>query len=104
LPSSVRTRPDKSDFTHVAVESLDAIGGRGLFEDLEIASLGWVDQRQVLRLHDELTGELARGGEDYDVFALWMVAGVELWFRAQFGRDRDLVGQADAAPPVPVAI
>ena len=101
LPPSVRNRPDKSDFTHVAVQSLQALGGRNLFEHLEIASLGWVDQRQIVRLYAEMEQQLAAGGDDYDIFGLWMVAGVELWFRAMFGRERET---AVAADPVAVAV
>lgn len=44
LPRSVRTREDKADFTFYVVESLVALGGRRLFEHLEVASRGWVDQ------------------------------------------------------------
>ena len=104
LPLSVRHRPGKSDFTHVAVESLAVLGGRALFEQLEIASLGWVDQRQALRLCAQMEQQLAAGGDDYDVFALWMVAGVELWFRAMFGQDGRTAYPVDPAQPVAVAI
>ena len=85
LPASVRWRRDKADFTHYVVESLTALGGRRLFEHLEVASMGWVDQHEVTRLYAELERQLAAGEDDYDIFPLWMVAAVELWFRAMFG-------------------
>ena len=104
LPSSVQKRADKSDFAHVAVEALGALGGRTLFDDLEIADAGWIDQRQVVRLLTETERQLAAGGNDYDIFALWMVAGVELWHRAMFGRDSGAPRVAHPARPAAVAI
>ena len=99
LPASVRRRTDKAYFTRYVVESLTVLGGRQLFERLQVASMGWVEQREVLRLYDRLEQQLAAGGDDYDVFALWMVAGVELWFCATFGSE-----PAGSALADPVAV
>ncbi len=81
LPVSVLERETKADFSHHVVTALRALGGRRRFEELAVAEAGWVDQAEVLRLYDEMEDQLAKGEDDYDIFTLWFVAGVELWLR-----------------------
>ncbi len=86
LPPCVRDRVDKADFSPVVPRAIEAIGGREFFEDLTIARLGWVDQSCVIEMYRRANRLLAAADPDYCIpmFRLWMIAGVELWYRAVF--------------------
>jgi asparagine synthase (glutamine-hydrolysing) len=87
LPDSVYQRKTKGDFTDIVPEALAAIGGKDLLDHLHIASsCGWVRQpavsaayRHALRLFERREDEAAGLVND-----LWMMAGVELWYRSVF--------------------
>ncbi len=86
LPPSVYHRTDKADFSPVVPGGVEAIGGGPFFENLTIASLGWVNQARITAMHRRASQLLAAGNPDYcmPMFRLWMIAGVELWYRAVF--------------------
>ena len=86
LPASVAARTDKADFSTVVPAALEALGGAALLDHLHIASLGWVRQDVVSRKYREARLLFARRDEWFcrEMLHLWMVAGVELWYRTVF--------------------
>ena len=86
LPETVRQRRTKADFSHLFAEALKALGGERLFDSLAIMSMGWVDGVWVRRMYQQMTQLYARGDEGYarHVWPLWMVFGIELWFKTVF--------------------
>ncbi len=87
LPSCVYHRLDKADFSPVLPRAIEAVGGRRLYDRLRIGDLGWVDQRRVREMYQRAHGLLNAGDAGYcaPMFRLWMIAGVELWYRSVFG-------------------
>jgi asparagine synthase (glutamine-hydrolysing) len=83
LPEIVRTRPDKGEFSHVLAKASQTLGNRFSLDSMAIASLGWVKpdtirsryQRMVLRY------EADDPGYTEGIWNLWMVFGIEAWFR-----------------------
>jgi asparagine synthase (glutamine-hydrolysing) len=96
LPESVRTRPDKAEFSGLFVDALSAIGGESFFADLDIARLGWVDGKEVVGRHRRMLARLAAGDPYYgdDAWVLWMIAGIETWRRSMEKTIRGAEGQA----------
>lgn len=91
LPESVRSRQDKADFTHADLEALAALaalGGSRFLDRLAIASHGWVDQRRVSTMYQQVRRLDAGDDTDGVSGALWMVAAVELWFRTAILNER----------------
>ena len=87
LPPSVAARHDKADFTHSDMAALEALGGVGFMDTLQIASEGWIDQRRVSALYREAARRgVPEGDTGRDVGALWLIASVEIWFRAAIAR------------------
>jgi hypothetical protein len=65
--------------------------------------MGWVDGGQILTTYQTMARYYSRGDEAYrfHVAALWMVFGVELWFRTLFSEHSahlDLPTRPEAAP------
>ena len=88
LPSSVRRRLDKADFTPCVVQAFDALGGTAALGALRIADEGWVSQDRVDQLCDRAR-LLRRRGDDGLAGALlnlWMIACVESWYRLVFAK------------------
>jgi asparagine synthase (glutamine-hydrolysing) len=86
LPETVRTRADKADFSHVFAETLQHLGGDGLFDSMAIASAGWV-KSDVVRSEYQTLVRLYKAGDPSFIsytWHLWMVLGVEAWFQAMF--------------------
>jgi asparagine synthase (glutamine-hydrolysing) len=86
LPERVRERLGKAEFSHVFVRALQAQGGERLFASLAIASLGWVDGKQVLRMYRHMAQLYSWGDGGYITYVLplWMIFGIELWIKAIF--------------------
>ena len=88
LPESVRQRSSKGDFTNSFQDAFRLLGGETLFDYLAIETLGWVDgdqARKILRL--ELSANACiqqRRGCISQCYPVWMIAGVDLWFRSVF--------------------
>ena len=89
LPESVRQRNSKGDFTNSFQDAFRLLGGETLFDSLAIEALGWVDgneARKMLRL--ELSANACirqRQGCIVHAYPVWMVTGINLWFRTVFG-------------------
>lgn len=87
LPVAIETRLTKADFGHVMLDAFEILGGRAFFEQLQIGDCGWVDPEAVCRgydlvrarspLTDPVAGSLLP--------RLWILAAVELWYRAVYG-------------------
>jgi asparagine synthase (glutamine-hydrolysing) len=88
LPESVRQRGSKGDFTNSFHEAFSRLGGETLFDQLSIEQLGWIDgkrARKMLRLeidHDACI-EQSQGCINH-CYPVWMVTGVNLWFKTVF--------------------
>ncbi len=91
LPQAVATRRGKAEFSQVFVEALRQVG-RSRFESLRIATAGWVNERRILRMYDGIKGQPTseQGVTARDLWTLWHVFGLELWFAEAFGK-----GEAD---------
>jgi asparagine synthase (glutamine-hydrolysing) len=106
LPETVRTRADKADFSHVFAETLQALGGDGLFDSLAIASVGWVKLDEVRSKYQTLTRLYKEEDPSFISYTwhLWMVFGVEAWFRTVFVNSGVAAASRSATQPVaPVA-
>lgn len=86
LPESVKQRRDKADFSYAFADALRTQGGEQFFSSLAIASLGWIDGAQVLGMYRQMVKLYAHADARYlkYVWPLWMVFGIELWFKAIF--------------------
>ncbi len=91
LPGTVRQRRTKADFSHLFAEALNALGGERLFGSLAIASMGWVDGACVRQMYQQMERLYGEGDKHYTqhVWPLWMIFGIELWFRSHY-LNRDL--------------
>jgi asparagine synthase (glutamine-hydrolysing) len=87
LPTAIDRRSTKADFGHVIERTFEALGGRRFFEALAVAEAGWVDaasacrEYDLIRTHSALTDMRAASL----LPRLWMLAAVELWYRAAYG-------------------
>lgn len=86
LPASVRERVDKADFSCVFAHALIAEPMMAIFRSLGVSSMGWVDGGKVWADYELMANCYSRGNEDYRFYVahLWMILGVELWFRSIF--------------------
>ncbi|MDF0676281.1 MAG: asparagine synthase (glutamine-hydrolyzing) [Nitrospira sp.] len=86
LPASVRERVDKADFSCVFAHALIAEPMMAIFRSLSVSSMGWVDGGKVWADYQLMANCYSRGNEDYRFYvaSLWMILGVELWFRSIF--------------------
>jgi asparagine synthase (glutamine-hydrolysing) len=86
LPPSVRERVDKADFSCIFAQALIAEPMMAIFRSLSVSSMGWVDGGKVWANYQMMANSYSRGNEDYRFYvaSLWMILGVELWFRTIF--------------------
>lgn len=86
LPRSVRERTDKADFSCIFAHTLLSESTASIFRSLSVASMGWVDEGQIRNDYESMASLYAKGNEDYrfHVSPLWMILGVELWWRTIF--------------------
>jgi len=92
LPEVVRIRRTKADFSHAFAEALKTLGGESLFNSLAIASMGWVDGAWVRRMYQQMAQlyALGDGGYTRHVWPLWMIFGIELWFKTLFLKQENI--------------
>lgn len=90
LPEQIRNRRTKADFGHVFFEAYPVVDGDRYFRDLGIASIGWVDGRKISRMYEKMLQSQRRGevGWMEYIWTLWMVLGIELWYRWVIERER----------------
>lgn len=88
LPPAIGARLTKSDLGFTLRDTIDALGGRRFFAGLRMAAAGWVDASAACRGYDVV----CRASSPADPVAgsllarLWLLASMELWFRAQYDR------------------
>ena len=92
LPPSIRERVIKADFSCIFAQTLLSESMMAIFRSLSVASMGWVDGDKIWTAYERMAACYSRGDEAYrfDVAALWMVFGMELWFRTLFLEPREL--------------
>ena len=88
LPQSVQRRRTRGSGSTRLVRAVEALGVAEVFARLAIADAGWVRQEAVDAMSHRMHVRWARGDAAYndDAFALWIIGGVELWFRKTFGK------------------
>lgn len=86
LPPSIRQRTTKADFSEVFPQAFQAVEGEKIFADLAIASMGWIDGIKAQKIYRRMMKLYFSGNRDYAEFTwvLWMVFGIEIWFRTVF--------------------
>ncbi len=89
LPTSVRERVIKSDFSCIFAQALLTESIAAVFQSLSVSFMGWVDGPKIWSDYQTMARSYQNGNEAYrfHVAPLWMVFGVELWFRTLFGDD-----------------
>lgn len=92
LPEVIRQRRTKAHFTHLTAETLLAAGQRGFFDSLSLEGLGWIDGAQVRTMYQQMVQDYAQANTKYITYVrnLWMIYGVELWFKAVFENHQGL--------------
>ncbi len=90
LPESVRQRSSKGDFTSSFQDAFRLLGGEAMFDSLAIAAQGWINEeqaRQMLRLELNTSACIQqREGCISQCYPVWMIAGIDLWFRNAFSK------------------
>jgi asparagine synthase (glutamine-hydrolysing) len=84
VPEAVRCRRDKPDFSPLVVRALAAHGGEEVFRDLAIAEQGWIDPAPLAEMYRNMLADYSRANDRYmsAAWTLWMICGIERWFRA----------------------
>lgn len=89
LPEPVDTRLTKSDFGHLMLQAFEILGGRRFFERLQTGECGWVDRDAACRGYDLVRARspLTDPAAGSLLPRLWILAAVELWYRAVYGSE-----------------
>lgn len=92
IPEKIRTRRTKADFSHLSPQAYQVLDGERIFNSLAVAEMGWINAAQALRIYQESAKFYAVGDDRYMnyTWTLWMVFGVELWFRKVFLKEEML--------------
>jgi asparagine synthase (glutamine-hydrolysing) len=90
LPPPIGARTTKADLSSTLQRLLDAYGGAAFMQGLEIAAAGWVDADEARRGYDVVrqAASLADPVPGALIARLWLLAAVEVWFRAVYGSGR----------------
>jgi asparagine synthase (glutamine-hydrolysing) len=88
LPPPLGARLTKSDLGFSLRDAIDALGGRRFFERLRLADAGWVDAAAACRGYDVVSRGASPAGpvEGALLSRLWLLAAIEVWFRAAYDR------------------
>lgn len=85
LPDLVRERSTKAEFSPVFLRAFESLGGRQFFASLVSASQGWVQKEAVGCMYAEtLRVSASDDAAVPHLWPLWMVAGIESWFKTVF--------------------
>lgn len=80
MPQSVCQRVAKAEFSQVVLAMFENVGAEKVFDSLTLESLGWVNGDEVRKMYRNWR-ENRKGRE---LWALWAILGVELWFNEAF--------------------
>jgi len=88
LPPSVHSRRDKAHFADMFSDQLRMLGGGAMFESLTIAGLGWVNADRVRLMYKQMEKFAREGfkGPVTYIWILWIIFGIDLWWRLVFER------------------
>jgi asparagine synthase (glutamine-hydrolysing) len=88
LPESIRLRQTKAEFSHVFSRAYEAQVPLETFDSLAIADVRWVSGEAPGRMYRDLRARTRNGAWGYHRanWPLWMIYGVETWFRNEFSR------------------
>jgi asparagine synthase (glutamine-hydrolysing) len=86
LPESVRRRVTKADFSHVFTESLTGPETERQFSSLAISDAGWVSGATARSNYQRMMNLYRAGDARYagHVWPIWMIFGIETWYRTVF--------------------
>ncbi len=104
LPEPIRRRQSKAEFSWFFAEQLERQAGAALFDRLEIAAQGWIDAKRAQDMYSRAfaLSRAVEGGYTPFLWPLWMIFGIELWFRSEFGggleRADDIIPTQPTAP------
>lgn len=89
LPPLIRERVLKADFSCVFAQALIAESTAAIFQSLAVSSMGWVDGGKTWNVYQAMRRCYDHNDEMYRFYvdSLWMIFGVELWFRTFFSGD-----------------
>ena len=92
LPEIVLHRHTKAEYSEVFVKALKVQGGERMFDSLSIADAGWVDEKEIKSMYKKLDQPGTKNHEELskNVWPLWHVFGIELWFNRVFESSRHL--------------
>ena len=79
LPSSVRQRLTKAEFSPVLLQTFESLGGIHFFDSLQTSAMGWTNEKEVRRIY--LRSVCADPTLQESMWPMWMLAGVELWLK-----------------------
>ena len=87
LPPALDRRLTKSDLGFSLLRALNSLGGRRFFEEMRLAAAGWVDAAEAARGYDGVCRATfpAEPQTGAMLARLWMLASIEVWFRAEYG-------------------
>jgi asparagine synthase (glutamine-hydrolysing) len=88
LPPAVGTRTSKAELGSALSSLLAALGGRAFFERLRLADAGWVDAAEACRGYDVVCAAASPADRAASMLVarLWLLASIEVWFRACYDR------------------
>ena len=92
IPEKVRTRRTKADFSHLFPQAYQVLHGERIFNSLAVAETGWINAAQASKLYQETAQLYAADNDKYMAYTwtLWMIFGVELWYRKVFLKEEIL--------------
>jgi asparagine synthase (glutamine-hydrolysing) len=81
-----RARTTRADGAARVADAIRSMGDAGLFTRMAVAEAGWVRQPAIDAMRARLGQRRADGDSRYcgDAFPLWIIGGVEAWFRNTF--------------------
>ena len=81
LPETIRQRRTKAEFSDIMAKAI--LTHARLFDSLEIASLGWVDGKQIRKMFQKMARLYADGDLEYIEYEwpVWRTIGLEIWYR-----------------------
>jgi asparagine synthase (glutamine-hydrolysing) len=88
LPPRLGARLTKSDLGFSLRDAIDALGGRRFFEGMRLADAGWVDAAAACGGYDVVARGPSPAGpvEGALLSRLWLLAAIEVWYRAAYER------------------
>jgi asparagine synthase (glutamine-hydrolysing) len=86
IPEKVRARQTKAGFSHLFPQAYQVLDGERIFNSLAVVEMGWINAAQASKIYRDMAQLYAMDNDKYIryTWTLWMIFGVELWFRKTF--------------------